>query len=197
MCEAQVSGVFVDAQAGLEKMSFSGKKLIFIGDSITQGMTCSSPSKSYAAILADKLDADWTNLSLGGAEMRLELGKAALDYDWHTAVVAYGVNDWGHKRPLIDFVRHVRGMLENLSQRNGKVYIITPLPFMMKESLNTDTPLESYRQCIRDAAADFPQVQVIEGTTLLPADERFFVDGVHPNDEGMQLLAENLFRNMQ
>ena len=68
---------------------------------------------------------------------------------------------------------------------------------MMKDDPNTDTPLEIFRQCIRDVAVDFPQVQVVEGTSLLPADDRFFVDGVHPNDEGMQLLAENLFRNMQ
>jgi lysophospholipase L1-like esterase len=45
---------------------------------------------------------------------------------------------------------------------------------------------------IREEHRNYPAVNLIEGETLLTADDRNFVDGLHPNDYGMEIYAGNL-----
>ena len=193
LCESEVLGLEVDDGASLAPAAYPGEAIIFIGDSITQGMTTTSPARAYATRLAAALDRDFTNLSVGGAQMDEALGAAALAYQWGSAYVAYGINDWSSKRPLEEFARQTRGMLRNLSSRPGaKIRIITPLPFVRPITDPHPNTVDDFRQCIRDVAAEFPGVQIIEGPSLMPAEERLFIDGLHPNDDGMQAMAESL-----
>ena len=193
LCESEVLGLEVDDGASLAPAAYPGEAIIFIGDSITQGMTTTSPARAYATRLAAALDRDFTNLSVGGAQMDEALGAAALAYQWGSAYVAYGINDWSSKRPLEEFARQTRGMLRNLSSRPGaKIRIITPLPFVRPITDPHPNTVDDFRQCIRDVAAEFPGVQIIEGPSLMPAEERLFIDGLHPNDDGMQAMAKSL-----
>lgn len=127
--------------------------------------------------------------------MRQEVGRLALDFSWNTAVVAFGVNDCAQKRPLEDFTADTRGFLEALTSREGvSIYMLTPIPWLSGPEGNN---LEEYREIIRKVAADFDQVTVIEGTDLVPAESKYFADGCHPNDAGMQVFAENLLARIK
>ena len=193
MCEVEITRLAVPKNARLRPAEYRNGKMIFIGDSITQGMTSSSPEKCYAAQLAGRLGADWVNLSIGGAEMQSELGKLAQAYAWDTAVVAYGVNDWSHSRSLDEFAEAVRGMLRHLSARPGvRIYIVAPIPCLLKAEPDNPRSLDEYRRIIFEIAADFPQVRAVDGSKLLPAEAEYFVDGCHPNDRGMTALAGSL-----
>ena len=56
------------------------KKLLLCGDSIMQGMTCSTPSRALGALAADALDLELFNTSVGGAIMRSQAVAETLIY---------------------------------------------------------------------------------------------------------------------
>ena len=193
LCESEVLSLEVDDGATVSPVSFPGTRVAFIGDSITQGMTSSSPARCYAARLAKALGRDFVNLAVGGGTMLAGMGQAALAYEWGTAYVAFGVNDWAGLRPLEEFAEATRGMLRGLASRAGaEIRIITPIPFVRPIETPHPTPLDAFRDCIRAVAREFPGVQVIDGLTLMPADPALFSDGLHPNDGGMRAMAESL-----
>lgn len=195
LCECTVLELAIADGATLEPVKYQGGRIIFLGDSITQGMTSTSPLRSYSAMLSAGLKRDFHNICVGGAVMRQEVGRMALDFSWNTAVVAFGVNDCSQKRPLEDFTADTRGLLEALTSREGaSIYMLTPIPWLSGPEGNN---LEEYREIIRKVAADFDQVTVIEGTDLVPAESEYLADGCHPNDTGMQVFAENLLAKIR
>lgn len=194
LCECTVEELIIEDGATLAPLKFTGGRMIFLGDSITQGMTSSSPARAYASLLAAGLKRDFHNICVGGAVMRREVGKMALDLSWKTAVAAFGVNDCSQQRALEEFTADTRGMFEALTSRSeANVYALTPIPWPASPP---DRKLEDFRDAIRVAARHFERVQVIEGTELVPNDARYFVDGCHPNDAGMQAYAENLLEQI-
>ena len=198
LCEAEVLSLEVDDGASVSEAPFAGRPIAFIGDSITQGMTSTSPTRCYATMVGEALDRDYVNLSVGGAVMLAGIGKAALDYRWGTAFVAFGVNDWAWNRPLAEFAEDTRGMLRHLASRDGaEIRILTPLPFVRPGENSHSEPLDAYRDCIRAVAAEFPKVQVIDGLGLVSPDPALFVDGLHPNDDGMRTMAAQLLRQLE
>ena len=89
-------------------------------------------------------------------------------------------------------------MLRHLTSRAGaEVRILTPLPFVRQETNPHPIPLDAFRDCIRAVAREFPGVQLIDGLGLVPADPAFFVDGLHPNDDGMRTMATSLLKVLQ
>jgi lysophospholipase L1-like esterase len=194
LCECAVDELVIEDGAMLAPLKYSGGRMIFVGDSITQGMSSTSPARAYPALLAAGLKRDFHNIGVGGAVMRREVGRMALDLSWKTAVVAFGVNDCSHQRPLAEFTADTEGMFEALSSRSeAAIYVLTPIPRLTGPERNK---LEEYREMIRKAATHFDRVQVIEGCELVPNDARYFVDGCHPNDAGMQAYAENLLEKI-
>lgn len=165
-----------------------------LGDSITQGMSATSPTLTWTTHVARRLGWDLHNLGVGGAVAQAALGRLALDLPWDVATVAFGVNDFNNDRPLNEVQTETRKLLEGLLQRpQAAIYLLTPVPWVGRTEPNKlNLHLEDYRQALRQAAAGLPQVTVIEGTELLEDREDLFYDKVHPNNAGMAQIAENI-----
>jgi len=168
----------------------SPRKLIFIGDSITQGMESAYPEKSYAALVAQKLGVDFNNCGVGGLKMEPEFVQKSLCGAFDIAFLAFGVNDASLKTPLPLFAENCRRSLEILTgSMVKKIFMLLPLYWP-----DEDTPgiLDEYRDILRDSARDFRNIEIIDGKRLLPHDRKYFADGVHPNADGMEIIAKNI-----
>lgn len=186
----------LDDDGVMEPVTFPEAPMIFIGDSITQGMEAVAPGETYAVQLAQKLGRDSINLAVGGMRMLAEPTRYALDYRWDTAILAYGVNDAAGRTPLAAFREQTRRCLTLLTARaEAQVWIFTPIPWPNQPVKHpVEFALEQYREILLECAAAFPAVRVVDGFTLLENEARYFADGVHPNAEGMARMAERLFR---
>lgn len=183
----------IESTAWIKPVKYNNGRIIFIGDSITQGMDATSPMRTYAAITAAACRLDFHNIGVGGAVMEKEVGNLALCLSWRKAVVAFGVNDCSRERPLEEFTEHARGMFEILcSSSRAMVFAVTPIPWLSEKGLG----LRRYREAIWNAAAGFQRVKVIDGFDLVPANAQYFSDNLHPNDLGMKTYAENLVRHL-
>jgi len=198
MVECAVKGIVLEAGAAVSAIAEKPASILFVGDSITQGMTVSTPSLTYSAQVATVLGSDFHNIAVGGATMQKELAPLAMDLDWQKVFVAYGVNDFSQARSLADFEEESRGMLEVLSSReDAEIFLLTPIPWALRTNANEiNLFLEDYREVLRKAAKDFPKVKVIEGAKLVPDDPNYYVDNVHPNDLGASTCADNILAEL-
>ena len=162
-------------------------------------MTVSSPFLAYPAQVAAALNKDFHNIAVGGATMDRQVGKLALDIEWNTAFVAFGVNDFAQNRRLDDFAADAEQMLNHLSTRkDAAIYLITPITWFGRREPNTlGIQLEEYRGVLKTVAAGFKNVCLIDGTQLVPDDPAYFVDNIHPNDKGSIILAKNLLQKIK
>lgn len=181
--------LFLDDTAYVEAVIESRPKLMICGDSIMQGMTCSSPGRASVAIAARALNMDLHNISVGGVIMRPETVQEALNINGDVVVVALGINDISHQTPPEIFRERTARTLQLLSEHDGKCFIITPIPTALAE---LECQRDRICQIIREEQAKYPRVVLVEGSSFFPADDSLLDDLLHPNDRGMEVYARGL-----
>lgn len=167
------------------------KTFLFLGDSIMQGMTVSRPSLAYADRLARMQGADYYNLSVGGMTACRQLGKFAMEYHWDRMFLCFGVNDFNLQRPVADFIADMTGILEETADR--PVVLLSPIHMPGRSNVNpAGVAFQQFRDEVAALAEDRRNVTFVDGTELLPKEDRWYIDGLHPNDAGEDLLFRNL-----
>jgi len=176
-------------------------RLLTYGTSITHGACATAPHLTYAAQTAWRLRADLINLGVGGS---CQCEKELADYiaeraDWDIASLALSVNMRGfdpdeYTRRLHYFVDRVGG-----ADTSRPVACVTLWsffddlgePFFPAEGALDP---EFMRQTLRDAvaAAGHPNLHVLEGRELLTYFGGLTPDLIHPADNAMIEMGENL-----
>ena len=169
--------------------------LICYGDSITQGYDARYPSLSYVPVIGRLLDADPINKGIGGEIFFPELLESpdAIEPDYVT--VAYGTNDWSGQ-PRASFEEKCRAFYAHLSALypNAKIFALAPI---WRSNGQAETqfgaPVTAVCDMIREKTADLANVTVLCGDAFIPHLKPFTTDGLHPNDAGFQIYAQNLY----
>lgn len=173
------------------------KNILFIGDSITQGYF-TTPAGSYAARYANHYKADFHNVAIGGAVF-YNYGDAAMAYPWNDLIICFGTNDCGW-RTLDEYRAAATATLDAVTKReHAHVTLLSSIPFPAARHDETPDRLErlaAMREILKELAAEY-KVRYIDGSTLVPDDEKYFCDNVHPNDEGMALYGKNFIEAME
>ena len=173
------------------------RKILFIGDSITQGWNSDFDSCSYAWRVSRKLNAESVINGIGGAYY-LEDSFDPIDFAPDTVVVAYGTNDYGHYKTQEELQKECSGFLNKIKEYYGekKVFIILP-PWRF--DLEKVRPMGSFEDCRRiiQSEGEARGFTVIDGFQLVPHLEFFFADALHPNAIGFAEYAKNLIRFLE
>lgn len=166
-------------------------KLLFLGDSITQGYTTEHPSRSYVHLLSRAMDAECLNQAIGGAMY----DEAQLDdesgYQPDMIFAAYGTNDWSKKKDLIHNADRWYKKLHSI-YGNTPVYVLLPIwrpDYALKEATGHE-PFLHARSYIKEVCERYPNCHVLDTIDYIPHEESFFHDNVHPNEKGFACYAE-------
>ncbi|MBL8995683.1 MAG: SGNH/GDSL hydrolase family protein, partial [Spirochaetia bacterium] len=109
-----VLGVTVDDSALFDPPSLRpAKRLVAYGDSITHGFTASEVTKSYAFLLAQKMNCQIVNMGLGGRGAAPAEGNLIAARGGDVVSVLIGVNDWQGGRKIETFKANFEGFLKN------------------------------------------------------------------------------------
>lgn len=168
------------------------RKMLFIGDSITQGWNSRYDSMSYAHRVARFFDANYVNQGIGGAYFHPD-GFDRIDFDPDIVTVAYGTNDFGFYPTYDEMRKNVRAHLELIHAEYGrkKLFVLTPIWRNKREGKRMGN-FETACAIVREEAEALG-ITVIDGLYLVPPIPEFFADEyLHPNDEGFSIYAENL-----
>ncbi len=175
------------------------KKILFYGDSITQGMDCLHPSQTYSARLADALGMAEYNKAIAGTTSFPEMTAVREEFTPNVIVVAYGTNDWS----LTDrdtFTKSYRAMLDNIQTHypGVPVFALTPIARRQMNEFRTMGAFCKVASLIREIAADFAHVTVIDCTHFVPIGCQYFGDGnLHPNARGFDCFFRGVWKAMQ
>ncbi len=170
-------------------------KLLFIGDSITQGWNSKYDCLSYAYQTSFYFNAESVIQGVGGGRF-LPQTFAKADFDPDAVIMAYGTNDFSDCPTAEEAMSQAEEYMTLVKQAypNAKLFCITPI-YRFDEQNKPMGTLDDYRKALSEIAEDIGYF-VIDGYTLVPHHMDFFADAVHPNDLGFSLYAKNLIEQL-
>jgi len=192
----QIAEISVDDDAFVEAVPGNGKKILFYGDSITQGYDAMRSYNRYAGKVAEMLGFEEFNKGRGGEIYFPELAECKDDFVPECIVIAYGTNDWG-KVASDDFEDRCRRFYAALEKNypETKVFAVTPLWRKDMTEERVFGRFESVAEMMAAAAKDFKNVELIDGFDFIPKEERYYSDlKLHPNDKGFEFHADSLYK---
>lgn len=175
------------------------KKMLVFGDSITQGFDALRTSGRYIGRLADALDAEEFNKSIGGERYCPDLAALRDDFTPDYIVVAYGTNDFSSTSKEV-FYPNSKAFYEQLQKNypGVKTFVITPI---WRVNYDMQTKFDSFFEidtAIHNTVAHMDNVTVISGFDLVPHSVDYFGDyGLHPNLDGHDHYFKNLWKQIE
>lgn len=198
-------------------MELKGKKINFLGDSITQGVGASCEQTRYISLVAEKTGALCRNYGVGGTQLvkqywgndRVDFNYRAeqMDRDADIVVIFGGTNDFGHcvniGAPTDRTVDTFYGAAHSLFYRvvemfpESTVVVLTPFHRFGEHLFREGgDKLARYRDVICEVAEYYslPVLDLWTDSGVQPQNEllkqKYMPDGLHPNDAGHALLAD-------
>lgn len=187
-------------------------KVAFVGNSITQGPGRDNPG-SYPLQVGALLGGSYEVKNFGVSGRTL-LRKGDYPYwnepqfqqakDFHPDVllIKLGTNDskpqnWAHKD---DFVKDYLDMIAEFRQsmpKDGKVYVIFPVPVTRVNFGITPDVMNNEQRLMLFEIVQKSGAEVIDLYTPLMDKPDLLPDGVHPNAEGLTIMAEVIARRIR
>ena len=208
-------------------MDLRGKKAVFLGDSITEGVGVSDIKKGYVNLVKEKIGLEEAyNRGISGTRFAVQTTpseEASFDIDFisrvaelpedvELVVVFGGTNDYGHgdapfgeftDRTAYTFCGACHVLFESLVNKyyDKKIVIMPPLHRQFEEE--NGKSLSDYVAMIRKAA-EFYSIPVLDmyaqsgiQPQLQVIRDAYCPDGLHPNDAGNEIIADKLVKFIQ
>jgi hypothetical protein len=183
-----------------EPLASTGPRWVTYGSSITQSGGAYGPSETWSALVARQHGWECVNLGFAG-ECHLDPVAARTIRDLPARLISMclGINIYGGETyngrtlpgQVEAFVSTVRA-----GHPQTPLAVITPLiaPHLEGKPNAVGLTLDDVRECVELGAGTDPDVQLIDGRTILTAEEALalYVDDVHPGPDGYRLLGERL-----
>lgn len=168
------------------------RKILFIGDSITQGWNSKYDTMSYAWQTTLALNAESVINGVGGGFYDPTTFEKT-DFDPDTVVIAYGTNDFGHYKNYEDLTKNTKEFLDLIKSAYGdkKVVCVSPI---WREDENTIKPIGDFFSCrdiVEKEITDHGFI-LVDGYKIVPHNMDYYADALHPNDLGFAVYARNL-----
>ncbi len=196
--EAVITFVELEDGASIVPHSFD-TKMLFIGDSITQGHAADRDSLSYANRVSRYFNAE-SIINGNGSAYFHESTFDVPDFEPNTVIVALGTNDFDHFKSKEEMVYHANaymGMVARSYGKSARLFYISPIwrGDLWKRERAVGT-FDECRKALADIAISHGFIHV-DGLTLVPHSEEFFWDKfIHPNNVGFGIYAENLIKEI-
>ena len=171
------------------------EKVLWLGDSITQGYGPLRSSYTYVSVANRILNYDIINQGIGGyiydkgSLMKME------GYDPDKIIVALGTNQYRDEN--MSAVEEYYSTLMDIYGDEIPVLCITPV--WRGDSFDGMPILMSFSDKVKKIAGQYRNVRVIDGMKMIPHFSDYYLDNLHPNCLGCEVYGRNLadaIRNM-
>lgn len=197
LCTFILRGVEVADGAKLSPMK-KEKKILCLGDSITQGYDAMHPSLTYPCQIGEYFRAEVLNQGVGGAQFWPQTLDGNTPFAPDAVTVAYGTNDF-YRNGRAEVEKRGRAYMEKLLALYPASRIFLLLPLWRADA--AEAPGGEWEACyetIGSFARLSRNITVINGKKLVPHLADFYGDGkLHPNDAGFLCYGKALCREME
>ena len=176
----EISGSFTPAR--------KNEKVLWLGDSITQGYGPLRSAQTYVSVANRLLNYDIINQGIGGYVYDK---KSLMKMDGYTPdkiIVALGTNQFG-----CETMKDVEEYYETLTGIYGTEIPILCISPLWRGDLPEQLPvLVRFCENVKAIAGRYPNVKIVDGFTLVPHLPEYFLDNLHPNVLGAETYGRNL-----
>ena len=164
------------------------EKVLWLGDSITQGYGPLRSAMTYVSVANRLLNYDIINQGIGGYVYDK---KSLMKMDGYTPdklIVALGTNQFG-----CETMKDVEEYYETLIGIYGNQIPILCISPLWRGDLPEQIPvLVRFCENVKTIAGRYPNVKVVDGFKLVPHLPEYFLDNLHPNALGAETYGRNL-----
>lgn len=197
-CESRLEIKNFTINGSYKSVKSKGKKLLVIGDSITQGAGPQIGSASYLNTLTRRTTYDILGQGVGGYRYEAKDLMKIEGFEPDKLIVFLGTNYYDEEclKQGYDYEIAVNEFYERLNELYGNKPVIAVTPLWR----NNNVDMKRLRWCtsvIMSACEKYPNIKVIDGFDLVPNVDECFSDKVHPNAYGSEQLATNLMKFMK
>ena len=177
------------ADAPLEPIG-NRKKVLWMGDSITQGYGPLRSAYNYVNVANRILDWDVINQGIGGYIYDKGSVMPMEGYTPDLIMVALGTNQYmsGDLRPVREFYERLREVYDS----SIPAIVISPVWINDFEHNGQKEDFIRFCEGIKCIAAGTPNTRVIDGFELVPHGSEYYIDDLHPNLEGAKTYGKKL-----
>lgn len=198
--------------ASITAFAQSPIKVAFVGNSITQGPGRDNPDSyplQVGALLGEAYEVK--NFGVSGRTL-LRKGdfpfwnepqfQEAKDFHPDVLLIKLGTNDskpqnWAHKDEFVkDYLDMIAEFRANMP-KDGKVYVIFPVPVTRVNFGITPEVMNNEQRLMLFEIVQKSGAEVIDLYTPLMDKPELLPDGVHPNKEGLSIMAKVIARRIR
>ncbi len=163
-------------------------KVLWLGDSITQGYGTLRSAETYVSIANRLLDYDIINQGIGGYVYDKGSLMKMGGYTPDKLIVALGTNQFGDKdlTPIEEY--YVR--LFEIYGQDIPALVITPL--WRGDVPDGEPTLIKFCDRLKSILKTYPNITIVDGFNLIPHLSEYYLDDLHPNPLGAEVYANNL-----
>ena len=201
----------------------NGEKVLFIGDSITEGQkpgaTFGIYSRPYPHYVMQAYGGAYDNIGKSGAQI---VGTRTIDFTaqsniknlsgYGVAVIALGVNDYLFNSNIDAVKTNLRNGINKMYRDNTSLRVVGVLPHNTTKGFNqtningmtrangTGKTLNDYCNAIKEVYREFdmPVIDWREYPIITPRSHaKWTWDGLHPNETGHQLIGRRIAEFMK
>ena len=170
-----------------------GPKVLWLGDSITQGFGTLRSACTYVSVANRLLNYDIVNQGIGGYIYDKNILMRMDGYDPAKIIVALGTNQFG-----CETMKDIEEYYERLMEIYGNdipVLCITPLwRGDVPDGLET---LSSFCEKLKVIAGKYKNIKIVEGFKMVPHLPEYYLDKLHPNCLGAEIYGRNLVEEIK
>ncbi len=171
------------------------KKILFVGDSITQGAYVPNSCATYANLLTRMFDLECLNQGVSGYYYDVKTLDGGLSFGPDYILVAYGTNDKKNNKTIPELMANVEAYVKKLTSMYKKAKFFLVVPWWRLNRTDEKVYLKDFdqvRKAIFDVVEKYPQITVIDGYSATPHLPEFFADKTHPNQAAHAHMAIHL-----
>jgi len=175
------------------KRTVKNEKVLWLGDSITQGYGPLRSAHTYVSVANRLLNYDILNQGIGGyiydknSLMKME------GYTPDKIIVALGTNQYGDETmtAVEEYYERLIGIYGN------EIPILCITPLWRGDSEDGIPTLMAYCEKIKKIVAQYKNIRIVEGMKLVPHLPEYFLDNLHPNCLGCEWYGRNLVKEIR
>ena len=162
-------------------------KVLWMGDSITQGFGPLRSAHTYVSVANRLLNYEVLNQGIGGYVYDKNVLMPMYDYKPDKIIISMGTNQFG-----TESMDGIEEYYELLKEIYGETPVLCILPLWRDDVPNGLPTLIKFCNNLKKIAEKYNNVIIVDGFKLVPHLPEYFLDKLHPNCLGSEVYGRNL-----
>lgn len=164
-----------------------GEKVLWMGDSITQGFGPFRSAHTYVSTANRLLNYDIINQGIGGYVYDKQVLEKMEGYEPEKIIISMGTNQYG-----TESMEDIEEYYERLAEFFGDRPVLCITPIWRGDSPDGEPTLIRFCQKLKEICRKYPNITIVDGFRLVPHLPEYFLDDLHPNALGAEIYGRNL-----